>query len=61
MKECVLQDVTEAAVTATSKGCVWNQDLDVLLQQAGLRVTAKTSRLAGLVRLLETCPGNKIV
>ena len=51
-----LQDVTEAAVTATSKGCVWNQDLGMLLEEAGLRVLEEGSRLAGLVKLIEACP-----
>ena len=51
-----LQDVTEAAVTATSKGCVWNQDLGMLLEEAGLQVLEEGSRLAGLVKLIEACP-----
>lgn len=50
------QDVTVAAVTAISKGCVWNQNLDILLGEAGLRVTSRASRLAGLVQLMECCP-----
>ena len=51
-----LQDVIEAAVTATSKGCVWNQDLGMLLEEAGLRVLEEGSQLAGLVKLIEACP-----
>ena len=51
-----MQDLTEAAVTATSKGCVWNQDLGMLLEEAGLHVLEEGSRLAGLVKLIEACP-----
>lgn len=50
------QDVTEAVVTATSKGCVWNQNLMFLIGEAGLSVTTSEEILAGLVQLVDTSP-----
>jgi hypothetical protein len=54
--EPCMQDVTEAAVTATSKGCVWNQNVVALLAKAGLEVARSETRLAGLVQLAEAVP-----
>jgi len=47
------QDATASAVAATSKGCVWNQDLPVLLKQAGLQAVRFERYTAGTVALIE--------
>ena len=52
----MLQDVTAKAVSATSRGCVWNQDLPALLIKAGLKATASKALLGGLVTVVEAQP-----
>ena len=47
------QDLTAQAVAATSKGCVWNQDLQQLLESAELRTVRSKTVLGGLVTLIE--------
>jgi len=46
------QDVTADSVTAMGKGCAWNQDLDALLADAGLRIESRQRRLAGLLSII---------
>ena len=50
------QDVTDAAVAASSKGCHWNQDLGHLLKEAGLRPLQLRPALGGFVRLIAATP-----
>jgi hypothetical protein len=47
------QDMTASAVAASSKGCLWNQDVLAMLQPAGLRLVQATPALGGLVRCIE--------
>ena len=47
------QDLTAAAVAATGKGCVWNQDVPGLLQAAGLRSVRAEPHLGGLILAIE--------
>ncbi len=48
------QDVTAAAVAATSKGCFWNQDVAGLVAGLpGVAVTYRRNALGSLVMLVE--------
>jgi ubiquinone/menaquinone biosynthesis C-methylase UbiE len=47
------QDATSSLVAASGKGCAWNQDVLAMLPAAGLRVTATTPALGGLLRTIE--------
>lgn len=51
-----LQDITARAVAATSRGCVWNQDLTKLAAAAGLRLVTTEPALGGLVTAAEASP-----
>ena len=49
-----VQDVTAAAVAATSKGCFWNQDVAGLVAGLpGVAVTYRRDALGSLVALVE--------
>ena len=50
------QDVTSAPVKAMSKGCVWNQDVESMIQQAGMRVVKSQRALLGLLVVVEAAP-----
>lgn len=51
------QDATAGAVAAASKGCVWNQDLPSLLEEAGLDVVDIEYFLAGTIAsVVARCP-----
>lgn len=50
------QDVTAAAVTPISKGCVWNQNVRALAGQAGLRVVDSKDAVLGTIATLELEP-----
>lgn len=47
------QDATAGAVAATSKGCMWNQDVQGAAATAGFRVVAETRYAGGTVAALE--------
>ena len=47
------QDMTATAVAATSKGCVWNQDVLAMLPAAGLRLIKATPALGGTLCAIE--------
>jgi methyltransferase OMS1, mitochondrial len=49
------QNATAPVVAGLAKGCFWNQDVVGLARQAGLRVVASSSGLAGTVVSLELC------
>ena len=51
-----MQDVTAEAVASTSKGCVWNQDVSGLLQEAGLSIDRLERYLGGLITLAKAHP-----
>lgn len=51
-----MQDVTAEAVASTSKGCVWNQDVSGLLQEAGLSIDRLERHLGGLITLAKAHP-----
>jgi methyltransferase OMS1 len=53
MISCLYQDATAAPVAAMSKGCVYNQDVRRLAEQAGLRVLRITPSLGGLIVAVE--------
>ncbi|KAJ9516730.1 hypothetical protein QJQ45_027134, partial [Haematococcus lacustris] len=46
-------DVSAATVAATSKGCMWNQDVSALLAAAGLRVIRLSRHTGGTVVMVE--------
>ena len=54
---CDYQDATAGAVAATAKGCVWNMDVDAMLQEAGVYDAARevrvTPQLLGTVTVFE--------
>ena len=50
------QDVTAAPVARLGKGCVWNQRLLPLLQEAGLDVLERRTALGGLLSVIEAVP-----
>lgn len=52
-----MQDLTAETVAATGKGCYWNQDVEGLLREAGLRIISKEDSLGGLVTLIEAQKG----
>lgn len=54
------QDLTADAVAATSKGCVWNQDLPKLFHKGGLKVKRFEQYLGGLIALVEASPAFKL-
>lgn len=56
MNTALVQDATAQAVAATSRGCVWNQDVPALLKEAGLRPVRLEPAVAGLVTLAEVVP-----
>ncbi|GFH25109.1 uncharacterized protein HaLaN_23020 [Haematococcus lacustris] len=47
------QDVSAATVAATSKGCMWNQNVPALLAAAGLRVIRLSRHTGGTVVMVE--------
>eukprot|EP00877_Chromochloris_zofingiensis_P013338 jgi/Chrzof1/8258/Cz03g03130.t1 len=51
------QDVTNAAVKSTSKGCAWNQDVSRLLEFVGMVPVYTERHLAGVVTLAEAKHG----
>lgn len=48
----LLQDLTAATVAASSKGCVWNQDVAALLAAAGLQLVSEQRHLGGTLSTL---------
>ena len=50
------QDLTAAPIASLGKGCVWNQRLGPLLQEAGLEVLQRRSALGGLLSVIEATP-----
>jgi hypothetical protein len=46
------QDFTSSAVASVGKGCVWNQQLSVMLKDAGLFLMSEERHLAGTVSLI---------
>lgn len=49
----MFQDLTAQAVASTSKGCVWNQNLPQLFDEAELTVQHLERHLGGLITLAE--------
>mmetsp|Transcript_18342 Transcript_18342/g.22012 ORF Transcript_18342/g.22012 Transcript_18342/m.22012 type:complete len:325 (-) Transcript_18342:154-1128(-) len=47
------QDLTAKPVAAMSKGCAYNQDVPLLMSQAGLKIVEQTPALGGLILLIE--------
>ena len=47
------QDFTSSAVASMGKGCMWNQQLPVLLKESGLYVINEEHHLAGTISLIE--------
>ena len=52
------QDATAAPVARLGKGCVWNQRLLPLLQEAGLDVVGRRTALGGLLSVIEAVPSS---
>ena len=50
------QDLTSAPVKRMSKGCVWNQDVESLVRQSGMRVVKTQRALLGLLVVVEAAP-----
>ena len=50
---CSYQDASAAAVAATAKGCVWNQDVPALLTAAGLKPLSLQRFTAGTIVMIE--------
>jgi methyltransferase OMS1, mitochondrial len=46
------QDFTSSTVAAVGKGCIWNQQLPVMLKDAGLFMMSEERHLAGTVSLV---------
>lgn len=51
-----VQDIVAEPVTAMSKGCVWNQNVLSLLEDADLEVVEVFNGLAGLIRVVVAAP-----
>ncbi|GAX79524.1 hypothetical protein CEUSTIGMA_g6965.t1 [Chlamydomonas eustigma] len=47
------QDLTSSAVASSSKGCVWNQDVEYMLKEAGLTPKYLSRHVAGTVVLIK--------
>ena len=50
------QDLTSKPVKTMSKGCVWNQDVEALIAQSGMRVVKTQRALLGLLVVVEASP-----
>jgi len=50
------QDLTSQPVKTMAKGCVWNQDVESLIDQSGLRVVKSQRALLGLLVVVEATP-----
>lgn len=50
------QDLTSKPVKSMSKGCVWNQDVEGLLRESGLKVVSVQRALLGLLVVVEAKP-----
>ena len=50
------QDVTSLPVKSMSKGCVWNQDVEGLIGQSGMRIVKSQRALLGLLVVVEAKP-----
>jgi len=50
------QDLTSKPVKTMSKGCVWNQDVESLIAQSGMRVVKTQRALLGLLVVVEASP-----
>lgn len=50
------QDATSKPVEALSKGCVWNQDVEGLIRESGLKVVSVERALLGLLVIVEATP-----
>ncbi|CAM9285833.1 unnamed protein product [Phaeothamnion confervicola] len=50
------QDVTAPLAAQFGKGCAWNQDVEALLRESGLRVVASRAVAGGLFRAFECRP-----
>jgi ubiquinone/menaquinone biosynthesis C-methylase UbiE len=50
------QDLTSKPVKTMAKGCVWNQNVESLIEQSGLRVVKSQRALLGLLVVVEATP-----